>query len=230
VSEYQFDTAQALDTALAAAIAARLSAAIERDGEAWLVVSGGRTPLGLFTALAALSLDWSKVRVTLADERWVDNQHADSNEQLVRDNLLVGNAAAAKFVPLALTEQSLEDAVRELDDQLMRAPRFAAVVLGMGNDGHTASLFPGALALADGLDMNSGRSAIAVEPLHAPHQRVSMTLPRLLDSDALFLHIVGDAKQRVLAVARSADDAMELPIRAVLNQSVAPLQIFYAPA
>jgi len=228
VSDHLFDSTQALDSALAIAIAARLSAAIERAGEAWLVVSGGRTPLGLFAALAAQPLDWSRVVVTLADERWVDSDHPDSNARLVCEHLLVGAASAAMWLPLAMTEQSLEDAVSELDDRLMRAPRFAAVVLGMGEDGHTASLFPLSDQLDSGLSMNSGRSCIAADPVTAPHWRVSMTLPRLLDCDEIFLHIVGPNKRRVLAAARAGDDLREMPVRALLRQSSAPLSVYWS--
>ena len=217
-----------LDSALAAAIAARLDTAIAERGEAWLVVSGGRTPLGLFNQLAQRPLAWNKVKVTLADERWVDNQHSDSNEKLVREHLLVGAAAAAEFVPLKTAAEPGEQVLSDLDDTLMRAPRFAALVLGMGDDGHTASLFPGAAALARGLDMNSGRSVVAVEPLTAPHLRISLTLPRLLDSDEIFIHIVGDSKQQVLAAAQ-ADGAVEaLPIRAILRQQAAPVSLYWS--
>lgn len=227
-SEQQFDTSKQLDAALAVAVAARLAAAIESRGEAWLVVSGGRTPLGFFAQLAAQPLRWEKVIVTLADERWVDNQHPDSNEKLVREQLLCGAAAAAQFLPLADLSTDIDSAVSELDYRLMRAPRFAALVLGMGEDGHTASLFPGATALQQGLDINSGRSCIIVEPLTAPHLRVSLTLPRLLDSDEIFVHIVGPSKQQVLAKARASGEVSELPIRAVLRQHAAPVTIYWS--
>jgi len=98
----------------------------------------------------------------------------------------------------------------------------------MGDDGHTASLFPGSDALAMGLDMSSGRTAIAVTPTEAPHQRMSMTLPRLLDTQQLIIHISGSSKQAVLQAAQDSDDATELPIRAILGQQVAPLSIYWA--
>jgi len=102
------------------------------------------------------------------------------------------------------------------------------VILGMGDDGHTASLFPEAETLALGLDMKSGRTAIAVTPPEAPHQRISMTLPRLLDTQQVVIHISGAGKQTVLQAAREGDDVAELPIRAILNQQIAPLKIYWA--
>ena len=228
LSENSFANPSQLDSALAAAVAARLESAIAQSGEAWLVVSGGRTPLGLFAELANTELSWNKVKVTLADERWVDNQHRDSNEKLVRENLLVGAAAQAEFVSLKTADQPTDEALSDLDDTFMRAPRFAALILGMGDDGHTASLFPGARALPAGLDMNSGRSVLAVEPLAAPHLRISLTLPRLLDSDEIFIHIVGENKQRVLQQAQADGPAEELPIRAILRQQATPVSLYWS--
>ncbi len=105
---------------------------------------------------------------------------------------------------------------------------FTVVILGMGDDGHTASLFPGSDALAAGLDMDSGRDCIAVTPLHAPHQRMSLTLPRLLNSQQIVIHISGASKQQVLSQAEAGDDVMELPIRSILQQQQAPLSIYWA--
>lgn len=227
-SEQNFANPSQLDSALAAAIASRLESAIANSGEAWLVVSGGRTPLGLFAELANTALAWNKVKVTLADERWVDNQHSDSNEKLVREHLLVGAAAQAEFVPLKTAAEPTDEALSDLDDTFMRAPRFAALILGMGDDGHTASLFPGATALSAGLDMNSGRSVLAVEPLDAPHLRISLTLPRLLDSDEIFVHIVGDSKQRVLQQAQADGPVEELPIRSILRQQTTPVSLYWS--
>ena len=102
------------------------------------------------------------------------------------------------------------------------------VILGMGDDGHTASLFPGATALAAGLDMNSGRSCLAVTPTAAPHERISLTLPRLLNTDYLVIHISGENKQQVLREVQAGTDVTALPIRAVLQQNHCPVSLFWA--
>ena len=95
-----FDNRGQLDAALALRIAERLREDLQAHGRASLAVSGGSTPKGLFAQLAAADLDWSQVAITLVDERWVPDDHADSNARLVREHLLVSRAAAARFVPL----------------------------------------------------------------------------------------------------------------------------------
>ena len=209
-------------------MAALLAADIQARGKASLVVSGGRTPMGFFHLLSQQLLDWSSVTVTLADERWVDADHQDSNEKLVRENLLINEAHQAQFISLKSAAENAVDAESECEQALASAGQFTVVILGMGDDGHTASLFPGTEALALGLDMNSGRTAIAVTPTAAPHQRMSMTLPRLLNAGQVIIHISGSSKQDVLLAAQNGDNAAELPIRAILGQQVAPLSVYWA--
>lgn len=228
MTRLEFENTSALDIALAEKVVALLSADIEARGAASLVVSGGRTPMGFFHLLSQQLLDWSAVTVTLADERWVDADHQDSNEKLVRENLLINEAHQGQFISLKNAAVNAVDGESECEQALAATGQFTVVILGMGDDGHTASLFPGADALALGLSMDSGRTAIAVTPAVAPHQRMSMTLPRLLDTQQLIIHISGSNKQAVLQAAQSGDDAEELPIRAILNQKVAPLAIYWA--
>lgn len=224
----EFENASALDIALSEKVAAMLAVSIEEKGNASLVVSGGRTPMGFFHLLSQQVLDWSKVTVLLADERWVNADHADSNEKLVRENLLINEASQATYLALKNSAEQAVDGEAECEAALAELDTFTVLILGMGDDGHTASLFPGSEALAEGLDMNSGRSCIAVTPLHAPHQRMSLTLPRLLNSQQIVIHISGASKQEVLQQAQAGDDVMELPIRSILQQQVAPLSIYWA--
>ncbi|MDA9574548.1 6-phosphogluconolactonase [Porticoccaceae bacterium] len=224
----EFENTSALDIELAEKVAALLAADIQARGKASLVVSGGRTPMGFFHLLSQQLLDWSSVTVTLADERWVDADHQDSNEKLVRENLLINEAHQAQFISLKSAAENAVDAESECEQALASAGQFTVVILGMGDDGHTASLFPGTEALALGLDMDSGRTAIAVTPTAAPHQRMSMTLPRLLNTGQVIIHISGSSKQDVLLAAQNGDNAAELPIRAILGQQVAPLSVYWA--
>jgi 6-phosphogluconolactonase len=224
----EFENTSALDIELSAKVAKLLVADIAETGSASLVVSGGRTPMGFFHLLSQQMLDWSKVSITLADERWVDADHADSNEKLVRANLLINEAHQATFIGL---KNSAADAIvgePEAEQALAAVGKFTVLILGMGDDGHTASLFPGADALALGLDMDSGRTCIGVTPTAATHQRISMTLPRLLDSQQIIIHISGAGKQQVLEQAQAGADVEALPIRAILNQQQAPLAIYWA--
>ena len=224
----EFENTSALDIELSAKVAKLLVADIAETVSASLVVSGGRTPMGFFHLLSQQMLDWSKVSITLADERWVDADHADSNEKLVRANLLINEAHQATFIGL---KNSAADAIvgePEAEQALAAVGKFTVLILGMGDDGHTASLFPGADALALGLDMDSGRTCIGVTPTAAPHQRISMTLPRLLDSQQIIIHISGAGKQQVLEQAQAGDDVKALPIRAIFLQQQAPLAIYWA--
>jgi|TARA_B110000879_G_scaffold183946_1_gene243153 6-phosphogluconolactonase len=224
----EFENASALDIALSEKVSGLLGASIASQGSASLVVSGGRTPMGFFHLLSQQPLDWSKVTVLLADERWVNADHADSNEKLVRENLLINEASQANYLALKNSADQAVDGEAECEKALAELGAFTVLILGMGDDGHTASLFPGSDALAAGLDMNSGRDCIAVTPLNAPHQRMSLTLPRLLNSQQIVIHISGASKQQVLSQAQSGDDVMELPIRSILQQQRAPLSIYWA--
>ena len=225
---FEFENTSAQDAELVSKVVDLLSMAIVQHGSASLVVSGGRTPKGFFHLLSQEFLDWSKVTVTLADERWVDADHKDSNEKLVQENLLINEACIARFVALKNSATSAQAGETSIDQDLSAIGRFTLVILGMGDDGHTASLFPGSEALNIGLDMESGRQCLAVQPLDAPHERMSMTLPRLLDSEQIIVHISGENKGKVLAMADGGDDRFELPIRAVLQQTITPVSVYWA--
>ncbi|MDP4745238.1 MAG: 6-phosphogluconolactonase [Porticoccaceae bacterium] len=224
----EFENPSALDIALSEKVSGMLRSAIETDGKASLVVSGGRTPVGFFHLLSQQILDWTQVTITLADERWVDADHPDSNEKLVCENLLINEARSAHYLSLKNSAPTAEEGESACHRAFADMGRFTVVILGMGDDGHTASLFPGAQALEKGLDMTSGRNCVAVTPLHAPHQRMSLTLPRLLNSQQIILHISGPSKQQMLLRANSGTDSLELPIRAILQQQTTPVAIYWA--
>ena len=224
----EFENASALDIALSEKVAGLLGASIAAKGSASLVVSGGRTPMGFFHLLSQQILDWSKVTVLLADERWVDADHADSNEKLVRENLLINEASQASYLPLKNAADQAVDGEAECAQALAELGTFTVLILGMGDDGHTASLFPGAEALPAGLALDSGRSCIAVTPTAAPHERISMTLPRLLNTERLIVHISGQNKQKVLEQANAGNNVEELPIRAILQQTQVPATVYWA--
>jgi 6-phosphogluconolactonase len=224
----EFENTSALDIALADEVAMYLKQSIDQQGSASLVVSGGRTPLGFFHTLSQQSLDWSKVVVTLADERWVDADHKDSNEKLVRENLLINNANQAQFLALKNSSETASEGCAELEKALASLNEFSVVILGMGDDGHTASLFPGSTTLDTGLDMHSGLNCIAVTPLDAPHERMSLTLPRLLNCNFLVVHISGSNKQKVLQQAQAGTSITELPIRSILQQDISPVTVYWA--
>lgn len=223
-----YDNAEQLNSAFAARIVDLLQAGIDASGRASLLVSGGRTPVALFQTLSTSELDWSKVDVSLADERWVEADDAASNEKLVRENLLQNNAAAATFYGLKTAAADANDGVAECTSrrQAMSTP-IDVLILGMGEDGHTASLFPCSEQIQQGLDVSRSEDFIAVQPTTAPNQRMSLTLKALLQSKHIFLHLTGERKREVLDAALAGDDASQMPIRAVLHN--ADVELVWAP-
>ncbi|MDR5891322.1 MULTISPECIES: 6-phosphogluconolactonase [Halomonas] len=213
-----------LATQLAEAVAEALQHDLNHQERALLVVSGGSTPVPFFRALAARELPWERVEVTLADERWVAMEHADSNARLVGHHLLQGPAAAATFVSLTTHDPTPEQGVAEVARRLASlAWPASAVVLGMGGDGHTASLFPDSPELP--LALTTAEPAVAIR---APGQLPRLTLSgdRLHRARRHFLHITGGDKRDTLVRALAGDDPRELPIRAFLS---CPLAIYWAP-
>lgn len=221
-----FPDSDSLAATLAEKVADGLKAAIALRGQATLAVSGGTTPIRFFECLSVIELDWSRVTVTLADERFVPPSAERSNEKLVRDNLLVAKATAASFVPLYSQTTDVEDAAN------MAATSISALglpldilVLGMGTDGHTASLFPDA---TDADALMTATPGPAVLPVHAPsagEPRLTLSLDTLSNARAIYLHIEGATKRAVLE--RAGTEA--LPVAAVLEAAKTPVVTYWAP-
>lgn len=217
---------QHLATSLAQAVADALRDAIDSHDHATLVVSGGRSPIAFFKALAQQPLPWAKVLVSLADERWVPVSHADSNEALVRQHLLQGPAAEARLLGLYHSAGSLEEAARLTEQTLSDLPPIDVLVLGMGNDGHTASLFPDSPNLHEALQDDCPRRCLPMLAPTVPHQRLTLTLPLLKAARLPLLAIEGQGKLNVLEQALQHRDHKKMPISAFLG---APLEIYWCP-
>jgi len=229
VGQRVFDDPGSAARALADAVAADLAAAIEAGRPASLVVSGGRSPVPFFEALAARTLPWRAVSVTLADERWVDPASADSNEALVRAHLLRGPATAARWVALKGPEATARDGLEGAAKRVLALSRpFDVTVLGMGEDGHVASLFPGATGLERALDPAASPLLAAIDPPAAPHPRISLTLAALLSSRRIVVLISGDRKRAVIERAAAGGDPHDLPIAAVLAQTRVPVEVVWS--
>ena len=228
IERHDFASANALADALAEAVANDLCEGIADKGMAVLAVSGGSTPKRFFKALSAQALDWSNVFVTLVDERWVEPSSDRSNAKLVHDFLLTGDAANARFVPLwSGGTEPTDEAIEATNDNLGKLPLpFDAVILGMGNDGHTASFFPG----GDTLDaaLTSKGPALPLKAPGAGEPRVTLTLPVLLNTRSLYLHIEGPEKAAALEQAMSDGPIETMPVRAVLRQKSTPVHIYFA--
>lgn len=226
ITEKHFDNADRAAVWLAEQVAGRLQSAIDARGAASLVVPGGRSPVAMFQALSRQPLDWSRVGVTLTDERWVETSSPDSNENLIRTHLLTGEAAKARFVPLKTSATLASDALAERGDALEAMPHpFDVVVLGMGEDGHFASLFPDALGLEAALDPKGTALLADIDPPAAPYERLSLTLAALLDSRWIVLPILGETKRCVYAESVNGVSPLVRPIAALLQQNRVPLQV-----
>lgn len=227
---HSFDSREALEIELADRIIALLEKGISERGMGALVVSGGRTPAGLFQKLSLKDIDWSKVIVTLADERWVPEDHADSNASSVKKHLLQNHAVSARFIPHVTSAKTPHLGCEDLEKTLQELPKtLDAVILGMGEDGHTASFFPKAPELAAAIDPHNTHACMGVTPPVAPYLRMTLSLPRLLAAKQIFLHLCGDGKMPVLSEAMGEGPVEDMPIRAVLRQSQTPIAVYWAP-
>ena len=225
-----FDNSDALATGLAETVSDALAQAIAARGRAVLAVSGGSTPLKFFEALSRLPLSWEQVTIMLVDERMVPASSERSNAKLAREHLIKNQAASAFFVPMYSGGFDDGDAAHQIETVLKRArltpPDF--VVLGMGNDGHTASFFPGGDRLKDAID--PAQSALVL-PMHADgagEARLTLTLPVLLAAKRLALHIEGTGKRAVLDRALAdGTRAEDMPIRAVFENAARAVEVFW---
>jgi len=225
-----FDDRQVLARELADAVARNIEAMQIATGVAAIAVSGGTTPARFFTELGKhRELDWTKVYVTLVDERWVDETSERSNARLVNEKLLQGPAAVAHFVPLYSGGPTPDAAALERTTRLIETlpRRYAAVLLGMGNDGHTASFFPGGDNLVEAL--RGEGPVVEIKAPGAGEPRITQVLRRLVETEALYLQIEGEEKAATLTRALADGPIEEMPVRAVLRQQAVPVNIYWAP-
>ncbi len=231
IEEHRFADPETLALALAGDVAAELRAALATRGQASLALSGGNTPRRFLQWLSEQELDWSSVHVTLVDERWVPAEHERSNARLLREHLFRNCAATARFLPLYREYDRPDTALPELEQALARLPQpFDAAVLGMGNDGHTASFFPDGDHLAEALDPATSAHLLPMTAPGAGEPRITLTLPVLLAARRLYLHIEGQDKQATLQRALSGEEGgADYPIRNLLLSVHAPLPVYACP-
>ncbi|MFU8821910.1 MAG: 6-phosphogluconolactonase [Gammaproteobacteria bacterium] len=224
--------ADALAESLAGTLEAAIRAGLAGRGRAVLALAGGRTPFPIYRRLAEASLDWSGVLLLPTDERWVDPNHPACNAREMRAAFAA--AAGVKVMPL-VPQVAGPIADTERADEMLAdlADPFDAVLLGMGADGHFASLFPGAAGLAAGLDSHGPDDALVVhpEPLppEAPYARISLSTARLLRTRRLMLAATGASKRAVLDRAQARPDPINLPISALLHDPAAQVEIHWSP-
>ena len=224
----RFDTPEALAEAAAAAIRSALTAGIANRGRGRLVVTGGRSPGAVYDRLATADLDWSAVDITLSDERFVPVTDPASNEALVRSRLLIGQAAAARFVPLMRDAPSAAAAADLAEAEVAALAPFDLTLLGMGPDGHVASLIPGAEGLEAAMAPDGARFCLGFDQAigDPPRPRITLTLAALLQSQAIIILIAGPEKRWVIERAMAGAD---LPVRALLTQARVPVRVLWTP-
>lgn len=223
------DPAQTVD-AVTERIGNIIRFSVKARGRASLLLPGGRTPVAVFHALRALDLPWDQVYISLTDERRCPPDSPHSNARLVREELLIGNAAAAHFYPLHRqgVDERADEAVCSAALGMLPRP-YDAVMLGMGTDGHIASLFPGTQGLRKLLDpQTEARCATTTAPA-APHERLTLTLATLLHSRWIGLHVTGQEKWQTLQAAIESEDEMTYPVLGLLNQRQVPVHVYWSP-
>lgn len=228
-----FPDAAAMADAAAAVIVRALASAVAARGVASMVGSGGRTPAAIYDRLSHIDVPWRQVTIVPGDERWVAQGDGASNEAMIAQALVRDRARDVRLIGLKNDAATPDAGLAGIARRLQDVPRpFDVVMLGMGTDGHTASLFPGAAGLAAALDPDGAADLVAITPNplppEAPFARISLTVRALLDSRLIMLFVQGAAKKRVLEEALAGTDAQTMPVRAVLHQTRVPVSIYYA--
>jgi 6-phosphogluconolactonase len=203
---------------LANIIAGQLADFLRRDGKATLSVPGGTTPGPIFDTLSGVDLDWANVAVVLNDERWVPDSSDRSNTRLVRQRLIRGRAAGARLVPLYAPAETPEEMLSTLEDGLRDHLPISVLLLGMGVDMHTASLFPGADRLEEALS-SSAPLLLPMRAEAAGEPRLTLTAPVLKGAFNIHLLITGPEKRDALERAMTLSPT-EAPVRAVLDNAI----------
>lgn len=223
-----FPDAESLVQAATDVVAQALDAGLRREGSASLAAAGGRSPGPVYDALSLAPLDWAHIRVTLTDERWVDPASPDSNEGMVRRRLLTNRAADTHFLPLHGHGATPQAAAEQVSQAFVGWPALDAVVLGMGEDGHVASLFPGSPALSRGLDRKAHAciDVPAGEGGPPAQPRLTLTIRPLTTARVAVILISGVEKRRTLEAAMASGDPFVYPVAAVL-QSAPALRILW---
>ncbi|HVY65861.1 MAG TPA: 6-phosphogluconolactonase [Gammaproteobacteria bacterium] len=224
----EFKTRDAAATALARRVGDRLRRGVHRRATASMIVSGGTSPLGLYHELRMAPLPWCLVTIVPSDERWVPVEDAASNEGMIRRELLSGEPGFAHLVSLYRRDATPAQSLPQLNEALAEVPRpFDTVIVGMGEDGHVASLFPDSPDIAAALATEADCVVQNVPRLGMP--RVSLTTHSLLDARDINVLFFGSGKRAVYEAALKPGPLEEYPIRALVHQPRVPVSVYWAP-
>ncbi|MDQ9091519.1 6-phosphogluconolactonase [Pseudoalteromonas haloplanktis] len=233
IVEKFFDSKDALTAELSATLEQSLVDGIEASGRAVLMVSGGSSPAPAYKHLSNLALDWAKIDVAMVDERWVDAEHDKSNEAFIKSTLLQNHGADANFITMKNSAATAQQGSAECEAAYQQLKRpFDVTILGMGPDGHTASLFPHAKGLEYGLttsDLVCAINAIESDVTGSITERMTLTLAAIAQSKVVKLLISGEEKLAVYKTAKAGGDVNDMPLRAVLNHPSINIEVYWAP-
>lgn len=233
LEEKIFDSREALLAALQEDCVDVLESALKERDQASFLVSGGSSPAPLYQRLSQIALDWKNIQVALVDERWVEPGHAKSNETFVQKNLLQHAAGQAPFLGMKNSAASAAEGLTACEQAYQKLPQpFDLTILGMGPDGHTASLFPKAEGLAEALTTDALCSAINAHQSEVTGEfteRMTLSLAGIINSRRLVLLITGDEKLQALRAAQGDGPVEDMPVRAVLRQNEVPVTLYWAP-
>lgn len=210
---------ESLARSVADALADGLRAALDDHGHATMAAPGGASPGPILKRLGDADIDWANVTVVPGDERWVPPTDERSNQRLIEDCFAGTRATAACIQPLYDGSSTPEIAATALRDVIAKLLPLDVCLLGMGLDGHTASLFPDSPELSDALSAPAGRPLVAVRPNSAPEPRITLSAPVLASAPSLHLIVTGPEKLTVLRAAQADGPVERLPVRAVLARS-----------
>lgn len=233
INEHRFESREALLDALYGEVLTCLETDLQQSGQATALLSGGSTPGPLYERLSQAELDWTNVHVALVDERWVVPDHEASNEKLLRQTLMQHNAAECQFTGMKNAANTPFEGQSICNAHYGQLPApYSVCLLGMGGDGHTASLFPHAEGLAEALNSEQAcagilakRSEVSGENL----QRMTMTPHALLNSRKIVLLITGEDKWDVYRRACKSDDISSMPVSVFLQQTDVDIDVYWAP-
>ncbi len=218
-----------LELELAEEISQKLDLELKNKGEANLLVSGGSTPKKLYEILSNKKIDWKNVSIGLIDERFVATNTEESNELLIKNTLLKNKAADAKFIGLIF---NINDYKENLNITISKHKPFyksiTCSILGMGSDGHTASLFPNFEEVYTDDNIYGDKMIINTKATSEPSKRISYTKAKILSSKHLFLYFNGKEKLDVFNSAKENKNASIRPISAFIHQNINTLNVFYS--
>lgn len=235
INEQQFDDFDRLIKRLLSDSQTSIEQALSNNPRCSLLLSGGTTPAPFYRQLAKQSLAWHNIDIGLVDERWVAPTHIASNEKLLRENMLIARATPARFVAMKNAAPTAQQGQAECSQnyQAMAVP--ALCILGMGNDGHTASLFPAAKGLEAGLDKHNDQACVAISAKPSEvtgdyTERMSLTISAIKRSHYIALIICGEKKWHSYQQAKLLGDVEAMPVRALLHDPNCCVNVYYAPS